>query len=247
VSAAAGAADFRLRGTPFVHPAACWGVAADGDRVAGAVLSEGAHRLGDDELRYAVEPGCVDLSRVRSGRCPLLLEHRPFLDALAGVLLDAWLEGPLLACTARVARGGAGDDVWNWIGQGLPLSISMGAAIVEAEPAGPSPYGGTSFRVTRWSLRELSVCVHGKDEHAHLRRLDARENRGWLERKAAGAPEEARRAVHATLHLDKWETWSTGAGLAIAAGLGADPDRVCDLLEEQVRRQVERLQGELAA
>jgi hypothetical protein len=240
-------ADFSLRGTPFVRPASCWGVAADGDRLAGALLSAGAHRQGDDEIRYALEPGCVDLSRVRAGRAPLLLEHRPYLDSLAGLVLDAWLDGPLLCCTARVARGGPGDEAWNWLSQGLPLSLSMGAAIVDAEPVGPSPYGGTSFRVSRWALEELSLVVRGKDEHAHLRRLDASENRGWLARKAAGAPEEARRAVHARLHLDKWETWSTGAGLAIAAGLGADPDRVCDLLEEQVRRQVERLQDELAA
>jgi hypothetical protein len=93
-------ADFSLRGTPFVRPASCWGVAADGDRLAGALLSAGAHRQGDDEIRYALEPGCVDLSRVRAGRAPLLLEHRPYLDSLAGLVPDAWLDGPTLACAA---------------------------------------------------------------------------------------------------------------------------------------------------
>ena len=67
------------------------------------------------------------------------------------------------------------------------------------------------------------------------------------EERAEAAAADARLKVRQALHLDRWETWATGAGLAIAAGLGADPDRVCDLLDGQVRRHIERLQDELAA
>jgi hypothetical protein len=240
-------ADFTLRGTPFVAPAASWGLASDGDRLAGAVLTEGAHRQGDDEIRYAIEPGCVDLARVRDGRTPLLLEHRHYLDSLAGLVLDAWVAGPTLACTARIARGGAGDQVWGWLAQGLPLSISMGASIVEAETVGPSPYGGTSFRVTRWSFDELSVVVRGRDERAHLRALDRSENRDWLARKTTAGMDEARRAVHARLYLDRWESWALAAAFNLADALGVDRGRVHELLTAEVQSHIGKLQDDLAA
>ncbi len=90
--------------------------------------------------------------------------------------------------------------------------------------------------------------VFGKDPAAHLRCLDRDpEARERLAGRAQAAAADARLQVRQALHLDRWERWATSAGLAIAAALGADHDRVCDLLDEQVRRQVERLQDELAA
>jgi hypothetical protein len=81
-----------------------------------------------------------------------------------------------------------------------------------------------------------------------LRCLDqSPEARERLARKARAAAADARLAVHRALHLDRWTKWATGAGLAIAAELGVDHDRVCDLLDAEVRRHVERLQEELAA
>ena len=62
-----------------------------------------------------------------------------------------------------------------------------------------------------------------------------------LAERAKEAAADARLKVRQALHLDRWTAWSTRAGLAIAAELGVDHGRVCGLLDEQERRQVERL------
>ncbi len=100
----------------------------------------------------------------------------------------------------------------------------------------------------RWKLLEVSVCTFGKDEEAHIGCLDRDPDlRERLAERAREAAADARLKVRRVLHLDRWEKWATGAGLSIAAKLGVDHDRVCDLLDAEVRRHVERLQEELAA
>jgi hypothetical protein len=163
--------------------------------------------------------------------------------------VDAWVENNALCFVGRVAEGGEADRVWSLLTQGFPLSVSLGSRVVAAEALGPEPDGiGQRYKATRWELTEASVVVFGKDPAAHLRCLDrSPEARERLARRAAAVAADARLKVRRALHLDRWTVWSTGAGLAIAAQLGVDRDRLCDALDAEVRRHVERLQDDLAA
>jgi hypothetical protein len=254
MSTGAAAASFRLEGRSFTVPTSLHGLNHDdpGARLVAGLANAGsvAHGVGH-ALSYSFAPGAVDLSFARSGRCPILLEHTRAMECLLGVVTDVWADADGLRFVGRLAEGGWADRVWGLLRGGFPLSLSLGARIEDAEPLGPADPAGRGprgFRVVRWKLLEVSICTFGKDEEAHVgcldRDPDLRERLAERARQAAAA---ARLAVHRALHLDRWEKWATGAGLAIAAGLGVDHDRVCDLLDEQVRRHVERLQDELAA
>jgi hypothetical protein len=245
-------ATFQLRGQTFRLPTLAWGLNDDdpGRRLVAGFATGDAVRHGRDcVLLDSLEPGAVDLGLVRSGRAPLLLDHVRAFDCFLGALCDAWVEAGALAFVGRLAEGGEADRVWSLLVQGFPLSVSLGSRVVAAEALGPEPDGvGQRCKVTRWELTEASIVVFGKDPAAHLRCLDrSPEARERLAQRAQAAAADARLKVRRALHLDRWLTWANGAGLALAAGLGANPERVCDLLDEQVRRQVERLQDELAA
>jgi hypothetical protein len=245
-------ATFQLRGQSFWLPTLAWGLNDDdlGQRLVAGFATGDAVRHGRDcVLLDSLEPGAVDLGLVRSGRAPLLVDHIRSWDCFLGALADAWVEHGALAFVGRLAEGGEADRVWSLLRQGFPLSVSLGSRVVAAEALGPEPDGvGRRYRVTRWELTEASVVVFGADPAAHLRSLErSPEARERLARQAEAAAADARLRVRQALHLDRWTAWATGAGLALAAELGAAPDRVCDLLDEQVRRHAERLQDELAA
>jgi hypothetical protein len=242
---------FRLRDQVFEIPTLVWGIdrSDPGQRlVAGLATTAAATRHGDIVLVDAFEPAAVDLGLVRAGRCPLLVEHLRRVDYLVGAVVDAWIEDQALHFIARFARGGEADRLWGLLTDGFPLSVSVGAKILAAEPLGADADGDDRrYRATRWALSEISVCVHGRDEAAEVRCLDrSAEARARLAAKARAAAADARLKVRHALHLDRWEKWSTGAGVTIAERLGVDRDRLCDALDAEVRRHCERLQAELA-
>src|SRR5690349_10863087 len=66
----------------------------------GAVVSR--HHHGHETL--VVSPEAVDLSRLRSGRAPFLLDHCKLVDSVVGVIEDAWIDEGLGWAVARFAR-----------------------------------------------------------------------------------------------------------------------------------------------
>jgi hypothetical protein len=252
VSPAPADATFELGGRTFRLPTLARGLNEDdpGRRLVAGFATGDAVRHGRDcVLLDSLEPGAVDLGLVRAGRAPLLLDHLRTFDTFLGALAEAWVEDGVLRFVGRLAEGGEADRIWSLLGQGFPLSVSLGSRVLAAEDLGPEPDGvGRRYKVTRWALTEASVVVFGADPAAHLRSLErdpaARER---LAQRAREASADARLKVRQALHLDKWLSWSVGAGVAIAAELGLTHDRVCGLLDEQVRRHVEKLQDELAA
>jgi hypothetical protein len=240
---------FELAGRRFTLPAGLSGInPADGQRLVTGLTVANSRRCGGDLFTYDLTPGAVDLERVRSGRCPLLLEHCRTFENLLGVVVDAWVENGTLLTMARLTAGGWADRAWAMLEDGLPLSTSTGASIIEAEEIGPAGDGGTHFRVTRWSLDELSLVVFGNDPDSHVTRLDNDPAaRARLAERAKALAADRRQAVHAQLHLDRWERWTTGAGVSMAEHIGADRDLVCDALRGEVDRHVAQLVADLAA
>ena len=173
-----------LEGRIFTFPSAA--VALDrGDRAALAFVTGGAVRFGDDLIEESLAAGAVDLSLVRAGRCPLLLEHYCRVDSLLGQVVAAEVHRPVMHCIVRFARGPEPGRLWGMLQDGFPLSLSVGALVRHAEEVEGTPGGSRVYRVTRWQLREISVVVHGKDEAAYLRSLGRDQDgaamvvRGW--------------------------------------------------------------------
>jgi hypothetical protein len=210
--------------------------------VAGVFSSSVQHHNGVD-IAPTFEAGAIDLGLVRSGRCPILTEHGYILDGLLGAVDEVWLADGRLHVVGRLAHGGEADRVWDLLRQGFPLSLSLGWRVNHAEPTGER-----SWRATRWTLAEVSVVVFGRGEGACLRYLDEdpEEFRRFY-RGVQDAVEDARVAVYRRLFLDRWEDWTLPAAIDLAAGLGADRNRVHELLDAEVRRHIAELQDDLSA
>lgn len=236
----------RLRGLTFRRPAINFGVAdsPEGRFALALVFSGGAEDHGDDVLEYDLA-GC-DLSLARSGRAPVLLEHRWSIDFTLGGIADAWIEDGALHCLLRFASGDAANPAWRLLAEGFPVNISMGAEILESVPAGPSAHGGTVYRVTVWRLAEVSVVAKGRDQAAHGRRLDHADLSQLAER-VRKAEDATRLEVRRRLQLDRWDRWALAAGVRLAQELGVDLDRLGDALAREVKEHAAALERDNAA
>jgi hypothetical protein len=234
-----------IEGRTFTTPSTV--VALDrGDRAALALVTGGAVRFGEDWIEESLAAGAVDLSLVRKGRCPLLMEHGYRLDSLLGQVVAAEVNGPLLHCVCRFARGPDADRLWDMLQDGFPLSLSVGARIQHAVVI-EGPPGSRTYHVTRWQLREVSVVVFGRDEAAHMRLLGRDEDAATMvARMAAEEGGAARAAVRNNLHLDEWEQWAVPTGVRLAGKLGIDDAAVCEALKEEVHKRCERFVADLA-
>jgi hypothetical protein len=226
-----------LNGTYFHIPTSCIGVNRD-ERLAVAFFSSSAVLFGRDIVEHDFTPGAVDLGFVRKGRAPLLTEHMRCLDALIGQVLTAEIiDGCIMRCLCRFARGKEADRLWNMVCSGFPLSISCGARIKHAVKVADVDQFTAHYRVTQWELRELSVCCFGKDEDAFIRQLgqddDAAEMVARFSERDAGQ-DPARAEVRRILHLDRWNEWTIPAGVRIAQTIEADPVAVCAALKTEV-------------
>lgn len=236
-----------IRGARFTIPTLVTGVAAAeaGQRLALAVgICSGADRRGDDTIAY--EPDGLDLGLLRAGNMPLLIEHRLSLDYLIGGVLDAWQEGAELRALVRFAEGGEAERLWSLLCQGFSLGLSAGFDILDAEEAGPSPYGGRAYRVTRWRLTEVSVVALGQVERAHVRLLGRDESLSEMAARIRPAERAAKLAVRRRLHLNRWERWAVTAAATIAEELGVDHARLGAALAREVARHGEVLERDLA-
>jgi hypothetical protein len=61
----------------------------DGRRLVAGVFSGSVQHHNGIEVVPVLEPGAVDLGLVRSGRCPILMEHGYILDGLLGAVDEA--------------------------------------------------------------------------------------------------------------------------------------------------------------
>jgi hypothetical protein len=233
-------ATFELKGRTFtmVRPSP-FGIAEgeDGRRLVAGVFSGSVQHHNGIEVVPVLEPGAVDLGLVRSGRCPIVVEHRYSLDELLGAVDEAWLADGQLHVVGRLARTPAANRLWRLLRQGFPLSLSLGWRVNDAEPVGER-----SWRATRWTLAEASVVVFGRDEDAHVRYLDQDpEAFAEFRRGVQASIDDARVAVSRRLHLDKWESWSLPTAFRLADALGADRGHVHELLAAEVQSHIGKL------
>jgi hypothetical protein len=235
-------------GTRFTIPAVRVGIAqADGRRqrlALATVCNSAPDRRGADTLTYDLAG--LDLDLVRTGRCPLLREHGWGLDCLLGTVVDAWLEGLELRALVRFAPDGEAERLWRLLEDGFPLSLSLGGLMTDVVPEGPSPFGGTAYRVARWRLNELSIVVHGQRAEAGVRPLATPETLGEIASRVLRAEDAARRTVRRELRLDRWDEWAAEAAPRLAAKLDVPADQLRDLLRYELAAAGEAMVRRLA-
>lgn len=238
-----------LHGTKFVILASRVGIAqADPRRqrlALATVCDSSPARRGNDTLAYDLAG--IDLTLAKAGRAPLLNGHSWHTDDLLGGIVDVWIEGAALKALVRFAKGvGEADRLWALLGQGFPLSLSLGCAMHDVVAVGASPYGGTAYRVTRWRLTELSIVVHGGRAEAGVWPLATPDALKELAGQVRSGEEAARQAMRRQLELDRWAQWASEAAARLAPELGVSPGRLLGILQAEVGVQGERLVRELA-
>ena len=111
----------------------------------------------------------IDLSFLRSGRAPLLLDHNP--EKQVGIIESVDLDGSArrLRATVRFGRNGLAREAFDDVVDGIRANVSIGYAINEMERQGKDKYVAKSWRPVEASLvsipADVSVGV-GRSEEA---------------------------------------------------------------------------------
>lgn len=243
-------ADFDLAGRTFRFPPALWGMhdGSGSGRVIGGILTRCVVSAHGDRLIYDTRPGSVDLSFVRTGRLPLLLEHCRVVENLLGSVTSVvpMPDGAALQFQARLARTPWADRVWELMSGGFPLSISIGAKVLAVEESAPEA-GSRTYVVTRWCLDEVSVVVHGADEAAHAvipKPVEFQLSQMEIRARALAGNVDA--LIRHRLHLDRWSGWPDAAAAGLAAELGVDQERARASLQAAVDAQIAGIVADLS-
>ena len=101
----------------------------------------------------------IDLSFLKSGRAPLLLDHDP--KQQIGIVEDVTLDGSarVLRATVRFGKNGLAREVFDDVTDGIRSNISVGYAVNKMERE-----GADSYRVKSWSPMEVSVVSIPADQ-----------------------------------------------------------------------------------
>ena len=101
----------------------------------------------------------IDLSFLKSGRAPLLLDHDP--KQLIGIVEDVTLDGSarVLRATVRFGKNGLAREVFDDVTDGIRSNISVGYEVNKMERE-----GADSYRVKSWSPMEVSVVSIPADQ-----------------------------------------------------------------------------------
>lgn len=136
-------------------------------RVKIAVSSEEPveRKFGKEILDHSEES--VDLSFLKSGRAPLLLDHDPRQQI--GVVEDVTLDSSsrVLRATVRFGKNGMAKEVYDDVTDGIRANISVGYAVNKMEREGED-----SYRVKSWSPMEVSVVSIPADRSVGVGRSD---------------------------------------------------------------------------
>ena len=101
----------------------------------------------------------VDLSFLKSGRAPLLLDHDPRQQI--GVVEDVTLDSSsrVLRATVRFGKNGMAKEVFDDVTDGIRANISVGYSVNKMEREGED-----SYRVKSWSPMEVSIVSIPADQ-----------------------------------------------------------------------------------
>jgi HK97 family phage major capsid protein len=125
--------------------------------------------FGDEVLSHA--EGAADLSRFKSGRAPLLLDH----DAKKqiGSIRTAWIDSQRKKGFAEVkfSRGDLAEEIWSDIEDDTRANTSVGYKVLEVRPNRSTG----EYLVTKWLPVEISVVSIPADPNTYIEKVLPRE------------------------------------------------------------------------
>jgi HK97 family phage prohead protease len=139
-----------------------------------AVLSVGARvpRFGVFE-ELSIAPGAIDLRRVALGQVRLLDSHdRSSVDAILGVITDAWIEAGKLLGRIQFSETDAGRNAEGMVARGEVSAISVGYRVSVWTRVGIEN-DVEIWRADEWELLEASLVSVPADADALIRSAQA--------------------------------------------------------------------------
>lgn len=116
--------------------------------------------------------GEVDLSALRSGHAPLLLDHRPTIDAKIGTVADVAIEAGRGVAVVRFAASAQADELLARIEGGEAFAVSVGYRVLRFARQGDRE-GAPVLRAVRWQPYEISLVAVPADMTVGVGRSDA--------------------------------------------------------------------------
>ena len=113
--------------------------------------------FGVEILEHSEE--AIDLSFLRSGRAPLLLDHNP--EKQVGIIESVDLDGSArrLRATVRFGKNGLAKEAFDDVVDGIRANVSIGYAINKMERQGSDKYVAKSWRPVEASLVSIPADV----------------------------------------------------------------------------------------
>lgn len=113
--------------------------------------------FGTEVLEHSEE--AIDLSFLRSGRAPVLLDHNP--EKQVGIIESVELDGSArrLRATVRFGKNGLAKEAFDDVVDGIRANVSIGYAINEMERQGKDKYVAKSWRPVEASLVSIPADV----------------------------------------------------------------------------------------
>ncbi|SEQ96619.1 hypothetical protein SAMN05216548_109150 [Faunimonas pinastri] len=117
-----------------------------------------------------IAASAIDLTRLNSGRAPLLNLHQAYQVAdQIGVIRSARIEGGALVIEAELSGRDDVKPIADDLAAGVIRNVSIGYAIQARERIEGEGDGPDTVRVTRWAPAEVSLVPVGADPNAFIR------------------------------------------------------------------------------
>jgi hypothetical protein len=183
---------------------------------------------------------------LNTGKAPFLLEHRYHLEDMLGSVVEAWVGGGVAQAIVRFADMPSANRVWALLEQGFPIAASAGYQIGATRPVDLEGESGRRFIVDTWKATEISACVAGADQGAHISCRPLPELAALTEQRRARRIERERDECRAALKADTWRKWAAnGAADAVAAAAGVTPAKIRSPLIAAVEHHLADLENDL--
>lgn len=190
-----------------------------------------------------VSEKAIRMGRIKNG-APFMLAHRQWdIDAVVGVIEDAWIEGEALVGRVRFSEHADDDKYFQKVKSGILRKVSVGYRVytyMEVE-SGEEKY--SVFRAVDWEPVEVSLVPIGFDDSAQSRKLQERaadekydcefqlKVRGKVMKKKTPAPgsEAQNDEIEVTEEQVRTEARAEGVEAGKAAGVAEEKTRVLEI------------------
>ncbi len=206
------------------------------------VFSSGRAITSGEGEYFSLAPDGADLAFLRSGRAPLLADHRREIGAVLGVIEAAWVQDGAVVAVARFGTSAAAVEAWNGVAAGILRNVSCGYRFNARDVVDLT---NRRFRVWKWRPFELSLVAVPADADAHVSR--AEESYGELAALAASKTGEFEaetiRAREIALRVSEWTAWAKAAAEPLAAMMPDPPPDLAAQLARLVAAHLDELRA----